>query len=242
MCFHLSAKSNKEILEKRFRAKIKSGLEIIPHYYVNGFNHSQLPVITAQEPSCIQTFYWGLIPSFAKDIEDAKTRMNQTLNARSETIFTLPSFRNSIQQKRCIIPVDGFYEWRDAAQKKYPYFIHLKNNAPFSIGGIYNDWVNKESGEIIYTFSIITTIANPLMEKIHNTKKRMPFIIPENDEMKWINPDLNTNEIAEMLQPFDEKQMEAYTISKLITNKTVNPDREEIQQPFEYPELIFYEI
>ena len=240
MCFHLSAKSNKELLEKRFNAKAKPILELVPHYYINGFNHSQLPVITAQEPDTIQTFYWGLIPPFAKDTAEAKVRMNQTLNARSETVFTLPSFRNSIKQKRCIILADGFYEWRAAAGRKYPYFIHLTNQAPFALGGIYNDWVNKESGEIIYTFSIITTVANPLMEKIHNSKKRMPLILSEKEEKRWIDPNLNSDEITEMMKPFDEKQMAAYTISKMITDKSINPDREEVQKYFEYPELIFY--
>ena len=119
MCFHTSIKKNQEELENRFQAKVKSGTEIVTHYYVNGFNHTKLPVITTQEPNTIQTFYWGLIPAFAKDLADAKTRMNQTLNARCETVFTLPSFRNSIKMKRCMILVDGFYEWRDVAGRKY---------------------------------------------------------------------------------------------------------------------------
>jgi putative SOS response-associated peptidase YedK len=241
MCFHTSAKKNQQELEKRFNAKVKSGTEIKPHYHINGFNHTPLPVITEKEPNEIQSFYWGLIPVFAKDISDAKTRMNQTLNARCETVFTLPSFRGSIKSKRCLVLVDGFYEWRDLAGKKYPYYIHLKDNDAFAFGGIYNDWVNKETGEIINTVSIITTEANPLMAKIHNSKLRMPLILPKEKERDWINPNLKHEEISDLMKPFDENQMEAYTISKLITSRAENPDIEEVQAPFEYPEMAMFD-
>lgn len=241
MCYHISAKKNRQELEKRFNAKVNSGNEIIPHYLINGFNHTQLPVITDKEPNEIQTYYWGLIPVFAKDMADAKTRMNQTLIAKCETVFNLPSYRSSIKSKRCIVLVDGFYEWRHVAGEKYPYYIHLKGNDAFALGGIYNDWINKETGEIINTVSIITTEANPLMAKIHNSKMRMPFILPKETEREWINPDLKPDEITNMMKPFDDKQMEAYTISKLITSRTENPDKEEVQKPYEYPELAMFD-
>ena len=242
MCFHASAKTNQQQLEKRFNSKLKKGTEIVPHYHINGFNHPLIPVIGVNEPNVIQTFYWGLIPFFANDLIDAKKRMNQTLNARGETVFTLPSFRDSIITKRCMVLVDGFYEWRDVAGKKYPYYIHLNDLDAFAFGGIYNDWVNKETGEIINTVSIITTEANPLMAKIHNSKMRMPLILPKELEREWINPNLKPEEISDLIKPFDENKMDAYTISKLITNRTENPDKKEVQLPFEYPELAMLDL
>ena len=165
----------------------------------------------------------------------------KTLNAKSETVFTLPSFKNSIREKRCLILVDGFYEWRTIGKQKYPYFIHYKNAEVFAMGGIYNDWLNKETGKIESTFSVITTPANAIMSKIHNQKLRMPFILPSGLERHWLNANLNDNEIIELMQPLPEEQLVANTISKLITNKNKNPDTAEVQLQFEYPELEFFD-
>lgn len=242
MCYNISVKKSPEELEKRFKAKVAKGESISSHYYLTGFSHPKTPVISSVDPNVIDSFHWGLIPAFCKTVKDAKDMMVKTLNARSETVFALPSFKNSIRQKRCLVLVDGFYEWRTIGKQKYPYFIHTKDNEPFAFGGIYNDWVNTETGEIINTFSIITTEANPLMAKIHNVKLRMPLILPKEVEQDWLNPNLNENQINELMTPLDENQLEAHTISKLITNRNDNPDKIEVQSPFEYPELAMYDM
>lgn len=241
MCYNISAKTPKEELEKRFKAKVPVSESVTPHFYLSGFNHPRTPVISSVQPDVIQTFHWGLVPSFCQTIKDAKDMMTKTLNAKSETVFSLPSFKNSIRQKRCMVLVDGFYEWRTIGKQKYPYFIHTKDNEPFVFGGIYNDWVNKETGEIINTFSIITTEANPLMAKIHNVKLRMPLILPKEIELDWLNPNLNDNQITELMKPIDDSRLEAHTISKLITNRNDNPDKAEVQSIFEYPELAMFD-
>lgn len=241
MCYNISAKKAPQELEKRFQAKVAEGETISPHYYLSGFNHPKTPVIASIEPTMIRNYHWGLIPAFCQNIKAAKEMMVKTLNAKSETIFSLPSFKNSIRQKRCLILTDGFYEWRTIGKQKYPYYIHAKNNEPFAFGGIYNDWLNKDTGEIINTFSIITTEANPLLAKIHNVKLRMPLILPKEIERDWLNPNLSENEITELMKPFDENEMGAHTISKLITNRNENPDKSEIQEPFEYPELAMFD-
>jgi len=241
MCYNISAKKTSKDLVKRFRVKLAANEVITPHYYLSGFNHPEIPVIASVEPDTIKNYYWGLIPSFCQNIHAARDMRTKTLNAKSETIFALPSFKNSIYQKRCMVLVDGFYEWRTVGKQKYPYYIHLKNNEPFAFGGIYNDWVYKDTGEIINTFSIITTPANPLLAKIHNLKLRMPLILPMETERNWLNPNLSEKDITELMKPFDENQMEARTISKLITNKNENPDKEEVQSPFEYPELVMFD-
>lgn len=237
MCYNVSAKSNKKTLEARFKAKFQIAEEPEPLYQVSGFVHPKLPVILSESNELIKLSAWGLIPSWVKDEKQAAEMRAMTLNAKSETVFVLPSFKNSIRQKRCLVLVDGFYEWRTIKKNKYPHFIYLKNKEPFAFGGIYSDWVNKATGEIINTFSIITTKANPLMEKIHNTKMRMPLILPKETEKDWLNPDLNEKQITEMMQPFSESLMEAHTISKLITSRAENPNQSAVQEPFEYPEL-----
>lgn len=241
MCYNVSVKSAKEILEKRFEAEFETTESIQPLYLVSGFSHSKLPVICSENKKKIKLLTWGLIPSWVKDEKQAGELMNMTLNAKAETVFTLPSFKSSIKQKRCLALVDGFYEWRTINKNKYPYFIYLKNKEPFAFGGIYSDWVNKATGEIINTFSIITTKANPLMEKIHNTKMRMPLILSRETEKEWLNNDLSETQITEIMQPFDEEQMQAHTISKLITNRNENPNKPEIQNIFEYPELVMFD-
>ena len=160
-----------------------------------------------------------------------------TLNAKSETIFEKPSFRSSIGSKRCLLFVKGFYEWRDYNKKKYPYYIHLKNQSVFTFGGIYESWVNKSTGEIINSVSIITTEANPLMAEIHNSKKRMPLILNGAAMNKWIDPKIDKETITQLMKPFDESQMTAHTISKLITSRSENPNQEKVKEIFEYPEL-----
>ena len=242
MCYNISAKKQPQELEKRFKVKIAEGVSVSPHFYLSGFNHPKMPVISSVQPTLIQNYQWGLIPSFCQTMKDAKDMMTKTLNAKSETVFSLPSFKNSIIEKRCLILVDGFYEWRTIGKQKYPYYIYTKDNEPFAFGGIYNDWVNKETGEIINTFSIITTEANPLMAKIHNLKLRMPLILSKETEQDWLNLNLNEIQINELMKPFDENKMEAHTISKLITNQRENPDKIEVQLPYEYPELAMYDV
>jgi putative SOS response-associated peptidase YedK len=241
MCYSTSAKSSAKKLEGRFKAKMKEGVQLEPHYLLNGFAHPKTPVITTEEPTEINTFKWGLIPSFCRDMVTAKDMMTKTLNAKSETVFSLPSFKFSIPNKRCLILVDGFYEWQTIGKNKYPYFIHLKGGEPFAFGGIYNTWVDKDTGEIFNTYSIITTAANPFMSKIHNSKERMPLIIPKEKEAEWIDKDLKQNQIEQLMLPFDENLMEAWTISKLITNRKENPDKPEVQEKYEYPELGMFE-
>jgi putative SOS response-associated peptidase YedK len=239
MCYNVSTKKVSKETEKQFKAKIDPAVTVPSNYYVSGFTQPLVPVISTLNPELITAFNWGLIPDFCKTDLDAKDMQLKTLNAKSETVFTLPSFKNSIREKRCLVIVDGFYEWRTIGKQKYPYFIHYKDSEVFAMGGIFNDWVNKQTGEQTKTFSIITTPANELMGKIHNAKMRMPFILPKGTERDWLNLNLKDNEIVDLMKPIAEGELEAHTISKLITNKNKNPDTAEVQLAFEYPELAF---
>ena len=241
MCYNVSTKKLSKETEKQFKAKIDPSIKLPSHYYLSGFTNPLLPVISIKQPELISAFNWGLVPNFCKTTKEAKDMSLKTLNAKSETVFTLPSFKNSIREKRCLILVDGFYEWRTIGKQKYPYFIHYNDNEVFAMGGIFNDWVNKETGEIQNTVSIITTHANASLSKIHNEKLRMPFILPRDTEHNWLDANLKDNEITELMQPLADGLLEAHTISKLITNRNMNPDTAEVQLKFDYPELEMFD-
>ncbi|MCC8154525.1 MAG: SOS response-associated peptidase, partial [Tannerellaceae bacterium] len=193
-------------------------------YHINAFNYPRYPIITADQE--IQLFNWGLIPYWVKSEEDAKSIRSKTLNARAETLFTKPSYKYSIRNKRCLIPVTGFFEWRHEGKQKIPYYIHLKDEKIFSMAGIYASWHDTETNSSILSFSQITTEANPLMAWVHNSKKRMPALIHREDEKIWLDPKLTQKEIEGLLQPFDENLMTAYPISPDFLR--MNPKSKEI--------------
>jgi putative SOS response-associated peptidase YedK len=175
---------NYDIMEKKLEREFPdlTGTLHDPAEWDNNPFHSAFtfrkgPVIIRGEGNELHYFNWGLIPMWTKSLEDAKKIRTQTLNARSETVFEKPSFRASISKKRCLIPASGFYDWRDYNSKKYPYYIYLKDRELFSFAGIYESWTDRETGELINTYSMLTVDANPMMAKIHNTKERMPVIL-----------------------------------------------------------------
>ena len=155
-----------------------------------------------------------------------------TLNARSDTIHEKPSFRNSIKDKRCILPLDGFYEWQHINKKKQPYYIYPSDGTVFYLGCIYNTWINRQTGEVRDTFSIITTDANQLMEKIHNTKKRMPLILPKNALQEWVDPSTKISSVDSLMTTYSAELMSAYTISPDAGKSRINRNIPEIKNKF----------
>uniref|UniRef100_UPI003FEFFB09 SOS response-associated peptidase n=1 Tax=Parabacteroides distasonis TaxID=823 RepID=UPI003FEFFB09 len=116
----------------------------------------------------------------------------------------------------------GYFEWRHEDGKKIPYYIYVKDEPIFSMAGIYDSWLDKVTGEIIYTFSIITTEANSLTDYIHNTKHRMPAILSREDEERWLDPKLEKSDIEQLLLPFSADQMDAYVIDNDFLKKPSN--------------------
>ena len=208
--------------------------KLTAYYFVSGFSHPSLAVV---KHDGIFLFDWGLIPFWIKDKAAANDIKTKTLNAVGETVFEKPSFRKSIVSQRCLLPVNAFFEWRDVNKVKYPYCIASNENELFSLGCIYDTWTDPSTGEIVNTFSILTTEANPLMEKIHNLKKRMPLILKAEDEAKWIDPNLPKGEIQKLIKPFDEALMSAYTISRNANNSRIDRNKTEILEPVTFDEL-----
>ncbi len=208
MCYFIEVKSNSDELSNRFSAFSEDYALMREYDSISGFAHPEIPVMTSEEPNKIHVMKWGLIPPWAKDEAQAMDMANKTLNAMGETVFIKPSFR-SIMKKRCLILVDGFYEWQHQDKKKIKYRIKLKEPEPFALGGLYDEWTNRNTGEVTKGFSIITVPANPLMAVIHNVKKRMPLILKRDDELKWLDTRLSKEQVAEMILPYDENEMVA---------------------------------
>lgn len=216
-----------------------------PGYHLSGFSHPQLLVFSDEYPNEPQLMQWGLIPSWVRDEKQANEINKTTLNARGETIFEKPSFRNSAKNKRCLVYIDGFYEHHHYKGKTFPFHISMKNDEPMALAGLWNDWTNKQTGEIIKTVSIVTTHANKLMSKIHNNPKlegpRMPVILPKEFQDAWLNPLVNEKEceqLKELLIPFDENELKAHTVSRL-KGKDATGNKPEALKEFVYAELEF---
>jgi putative SOS response-associated peptidase YedK len=174
-----------------------------------------LPVITNEKPGTLEHFRWGLIPFWAKDASIG----NKLINARAETITEKPSFKHAFRSRRCLVPATGFYEWkkewdtrRDKARlvSTTPYNIRMKTGEPFCFAGLWDQWVSPD-GEIIRSFTIITTTPNELVAPIHD---RMPVILHQADEHRWIDPRPDTG-LTELLQPFPADKMAAIPADKL---------------------------
>lgn len=229
MCFTVSVeKKAKEAIREYLHshAGVQMPIAFTEDYFlVSGFAHPHLPVIRQR---AITLSEWGLIPSFA--VEDQTDELQKmTLNARSETVYKKASYKRSIVRQRCVLVADGFFEWRHENDKKYPFYIYPADETVFYMGCIYNSWVNKVTGEERDTFSIITTDANPLMEYIHNSKKRMPLILQKSDIAEWIDPETPATKINALMKPLPENLMKAHSISPDAGNSRKNRNVPEIK-------------
>lgn len=184
-------------VQKRFYAIVQKPELFLQSDYINGFAHLPSPIILNETPQIITThFSWGLLPNWAKDI----SFRNNTLNARLETIFDKPSFREIINN-RCLVIATAFYEWHwldEKGTKKQPYIIYAEEEV-FAMAGLYSNWSNPQTGEIMHTFTIVTTEANATMLFVHNHKKRMPIILKREDESAWLD---SSNHVKDFGYPY----------------------------------------
>jgi len=177
------------------------------------------PVILNEQEKSLQPLRWGLVPSWAKDPAIGY----KLINARAESIAEKPSFRAAFQKRRCLIPADGFYEWRleSDGRTKTPMRVRLKSKEPFTFAGLWESWKDPRDKEV-RTFTIITTEPNEVLQPIHN---RMPAIMKPEDEEAWLDPQADPKQLARVLSPYPEKEMEAYAVSKLVNSpKHDSPD------------------
>lgn len=205
MCYYTHQQSDKKTLERRFKAKFKEEEVGLGLGKVSGFQHPNLPIQTQAKPEWIQSISWGLIPGWA-DADQAEFLRKKTLNARSEEVWEKPSFAPSLLKQKCLVLVDGFYEWQQRGKDKLEYLIQLKTPGPFALAGIYS--IYRKGDAWAASFSILTTAANALMEEIHNTKKRMPLILPPDKEQAWLQAQ-EEEEIKALMQVYPAEGMQA---------------------------------
>lgn len=223
-----------EQLEELTRAKV-------PMFHVSGFAHPQLLCFSRDDGPQFDLLRWGLIPPWARDAAQAAQLSRQTLNARGETIFEKPAFRMAAKH-RCLVLVDGFFEFFHFGKRTFPYHIRLRNDEPMALGGIRSTWHAPDTGVAVSTVSIVTTAANVLMERIHNNPKaegpRMPFIVPRELDALWLNPHSEQDLVLNAIQAYPEAELEAYTVAPLLGKQALGnvPD---VLAPISYPELAF---
>lgn len=218
MCYHTALIAEAQQLALRFDRKADLIREFRPSYHISAFTHAEYPIVTSDNQ--IHFFRWGLIPFWTDNVEDAVTIRNRTINARAETIFTKPSFREPIHKKRCLVPVSGFFDWRHDGERKIPYYVTVQNYPIIAFAGIYDCWHNKELDEYVGTYSIITTGANEMMRYIHNTNFRMPVILHPEDEQRWLNAELSEQEIAGLLKPYPDNTMNGEVLDNDFIRKS----------------------
>jgi len=235
MCFTVNVNLIKEELENRYGATLIDPDKYRPSYYYHAFGLPSLPAVCSSEPSEIRLLKWGLIPSWTRSIDQANIIRYKTFNARSESIDTKPSFSSAFAAKRCIIPVKGFFEWQHVGNEKIPWYIYQSENEVLSIAGIYDDWIENSTGEVFSTFSIVTTDANDLMARIHNSGKRMPVILNNSSEARWLDLSVTKEDALRLLIPCPSDILKAHTISPLINSRSSDKNTPELIQPYNYP-------
>ncbi len=206
---------------KAIELQLSLGITDIPAEWGPRYNIAPtqaIPAVINLETRKMELLYWGLVPSWAKEISIG----SKMINARSETILEKPSFKNAFVRRRCLILADGFYEWKRSAKSKssIPFLFQLEDHAVFAFAGIYEIWHSPEGSEL-WSGSIITCPANELVSAVH---ERMPVVLDQEKMWTYLE-DKPVSEIKEMLVPFDPNQMTAVEVSTRVNSGRVDsPD------------------
>jgi len=219
------------VISKISEIEIQFGVNALGPYNPN-FNigpGSLAPVITDKDPDKLQFFHFGMTPFWAKKklyffnarAEGDHNKENDPDYHGAMGIISKPSFRKAIRSQRCLVIADAFIEGTTEKKLDKPFLVHLsKGRRPFAFAGIWDEWVNKETGEIYQSFAIITTTPNTLLQMLPH--HRSPVILTREKERDWLDPNLPLSEVTAMLQPYEEGDMNAYPISTSIKNPRHN--------------------
>jgi putative SOS response-associated peptidase YedK len=244
MCFNIAMAKTEQQIASFYGINISDIPPLPEYYHVSGFSNPPVPVLynSSSDLSAVQKkveiMNWGLIPAWIKTAREAEDIRQKTLNARCETISRLPSFRGSYKTMRCIAVTDGFFEPHYCEDLTYPFFIRRKDCGILSLAGLYAVWTNPETQQQISTFTIITTEANKMLAQVHNLKKRMPVILPDDSASidKWLDPELPYTRLEKYFIPEDLDILESFPVSKVIYKKG-GSNTVQAQQPEKYSEL-----
>jgi len=222
MCgrFTLSYKANE--------LQLALGLKDVPQEMVPRYNiapSQPLAAVLDEKSRNVEFLYWGLVPSWAKDVQIG----SRLINARAETVDEKPSFRAAFQRRRCLILADGFYEWKKTGDKKMPsipFYFHMKDKRPFAFAGIWEIWHSPDGGEL-WSAAIITTKANSVVAPIH---ERMPVILDQKEMWEWLKPN-SPAVVKNMLKPYPKEDLTVYAVNRLVNNAKI--DQADMIFPFQ---------
>ena len=245
MCYGTRVVKEAKELELRYKVNRLYGEmnpdEELTYNFANGFSHPNMWIIPQEKSSNMIPIKWGLIPHYrlgvdSKEYYKETVRYGSGLNAKSEKLFTSNNYKRSALKRRCIIPVDGFYEphttKRNGKVFKVPFYFYRKDLNPINLAGIYA--VTKDK---IVTFSILTKAATPLFSLVHNTKERRPVAIKDSDVANWLNSSLNETDVKNFItEDMSDEYFQTHPISRDLYSKDKG-DRDTIIQVVDYPEV-----
>jgi putative SOS response-associated peptidase YedK len=221
MCGRFAQKSPARKISKQF--KVEEVPPLVERYNVAP-TQTVLAVREAPDGREATLLKWGLVPRWAKDPSIG----NRLINARSETVTEKPSFREAFTRRRCLVPMEGFYEWARRGERKRPFYFHMRDGEPFAVAGLWETW--EGDGELLETCTLLTTEANELLAPYHD---RMPVILRPEDYDLWLDAEVRGTEVLlPLLRPYPREVMTAYAVSPVVNNpshdspRCVEPARE----------------
>lgn len=207
MCGRFVFDSSLTEIKDRFAAKAMFD-EFSPRY--NIAPGMFMPIILENDGRIAVLARWGLIPFWAKNPQIGY----KMINARAEGLSVKPAFRKPFINQRCLVPATGFFEWQRIEKDKIPFLFHLKSINIFAFAGLYEYWKDAE-GRPLTTFTIITTVPNAVVAKVHN---RMPVILSPTEENTWLSSDSNSETLIKLLDQYPADAMESYRVSRDVNN------------------------
>jgi putative SOS response-associated peptidase YedK len=214
MCGRYTLTASPQVVQATFN--LAETPDLSPRY--NVAPTQMVPIITGEARDKLTWVKWGLVPPWSKDESGA----SKLINARGETVDEKPSFRSAFKKRRCLIPADGFYEWRKEGDKKKPQFIYLgdeKDRQLFAFAGLWETW-HSPTDETVYTCTIITGEPNDLVKPMHH---RMAVILPPEDYSNWLDEDTPAHILKSMITtPYPPETMHTYEVSTLVNNARVD--------------------
>ncbi|HLT31346.1 MAG TPA: SOS response-associated peptidase [Myxococcaceae bacterium] len=210
MCGRYTLRTDADVLSAEFH--LTRVPKTTPRY--NVAPTQPVPVITDEAPDTLQSFRWGLVPFWAKDLS-VGSRM---INARAETAHEKPAFRRALEKRRCLVLADGYYEWKKDGKRKVPHLIHRRGDRPFAFAGLWESWRPSPEADPIHTCTFLTTAPCPSVAGIHD---RMPVLLTGERARAWLAPGpLEASQREALLRPYEEDDLEAYAVSTLVNTAT----------------------
>ena len=212
MCGRYGRFSRKERIETVLGRRIEGGDQLVPRYNVCPGLPDWIIRQSAPEASLrFEQFHWGLLPSWTKNPKSSR----RPINARAETVAEKPMFRDLLRERRCVVPIDGYYEWRTTSSGKLPFWFYLKSGEPFFLAALWDRWHAGRPDELA-SYILMTTQRNEVAAKVHD---RMPVLLHARDVPRWLE---NSTNVDDLPRPYPAKEMDARPVSRRVSN----PDNE----------------